>query len=576
MHPEQHQTYDVVVAGGGFAGLSLARQLTLRYPGIDIAVIDRTRGSLPSVTHTIGESTVVGGADYLHDVLELRSYLHHHHLQKLGLRFFLGDPRGPFSRRPEFGRSIFRPEVAEWQFDRGKLETELRARVEAAGVSVVRGCSVTEVTLSRDGAPHCVALQDKDGSKEVCGRWFVDATGRRRLLQRQLGLDEPVDSDCSAVWFRVEGHIRPEDLARGQDAGWSGRVPGGYRYLSTNHLMGRGYWVWLIPLPGGFTSIGIVATARQHPFSAMSTHARARSWLAYHEPSLAAVLSGREPLDFRAMRHYIASVPRQVLSADRWACVGEAACRVDPLYSLGTNSIGYANSLVTELIGLDRDGALDPAICTQLDAEFVGWARWVGPAVQSTYRWLGNSTVTGAKLLWDHGYFPGLGTPNLLHRILRPGFVRDRRLRDAASIIDIGRYRQLYGVVVRMLDAWAQRARPAAAQTFAWFDYMEVPFLRRMLLSGHAADTDPFDLWEAHGRVLEDMARGLFLLALRDVASEQMTELPDPATLDPWSLSLDPVGWRTLPAAAERAPDTPPEFVDVIGQLQRYFSYGTA
>ena len=562
--------HDVVIAGGGLAGLSLARQLTLRFPDLDVVVLESADRAPPAVTHKIGESTVVGGADYLHDVLELREYLEREQLQKLGLRFFLGDPRGSFAERPEFGRAEFRPELVEWQLDRGRLETELRDRVSAAGVTFVRGASVTDVSLSDDDSPHRIVLQRGAAEIELHGRWFVDATGRRRLLQRKLGLDAAVDSDCSAAWFRVRGHILPERLVDTPDPSWSRRVPGGDRYRSTNHLMGPGYWVWLIPLPGGFTSVGIVVTERRHAFDTINSHQRARRWIADHEPALATALEGCEVMDFRVMRRYVASVPKQVFSDRRWVCVGEAAARVDPLYSLGTNSIAYANCLVTELIGLDRDGDLDGDICAQLDAEYVGWARWVGPAVQSTYRWMGNSVVTAAKLLWDHSYFPGLGTPNFLHRVFRPGFVREPRLRDAASIIGIGRYRELYDVVVRMLDVWASRTSDSAEKMFAWLNYAEIPYLRRILHSGHAPDADPFALWADHGAVLQDVARALFVLALRDVAPDRARGLPDPAVLDPWSLSLEPVAWRTMARAGSAT--KPTELVDVVGQVLRSFA----
>ncbi len=34
------------------------------------------------------------------------------------------------------------------------------------------------------------------------------------------------------------------------------------RRLATNHYMGRGYWVWVIPLGNGETSIGVVFDKR--------------------------------------------------------------------------------------------------------------------------------------------------------------------------------------------------------------------------------------------------------------------------------------------------------------------------
>ncbi len=51
------------------------------------------------------------------------------------------------------------------------------------------------------------------------------------------------------------------------------------RKLCTNHLMGEGYWVWLIPLSSGPISIGIVADPRFHPFDEITTLDAAIDWL---------------------------------------------------------------------------------------------------------------------------------------------------------------------------------------------------------------------------------------------------------------------------------------------------------
>ena len=67
-------------------------------------------------------------------------------------------------------------------------------------------------------------------------------------------------------------------------------MPTGERWLSTNHLMGRGYWVWLIPLGSGSTSIGIVADDDLHPYSRINRYERALEWLREFEPQCAAVV----------------------------------------------------------------------------------------------------------------------------------------------------------------------------------------------------------------------------------------------------------------------------------------------
>ena len=71
------------------------------------------------------------------------------------------------------------------------------------------------------------------------------------------------------------------------DPAWRARVPSGERWLSTNHLMGAGYWVWLIPLGSGSTSFGIVADADLHPFNRLNRFERAMDWLREFEPQCA-------------------------------------------------------------------------------------------------------------------------------------------------------------------------------------------------------------------------------------------------------------------------------------------------
>ena len=108
----------------------------------------------------------------------------------------------------------------------------------------------------------------------MTARWVVDASGRNRLLPRQLDLKWTNEHDCNAAWFRVAAEI---DIGRwSDDPTWQGRLIEGDRAMSTNHLMGEGYWVWLIRLASGATSVGIVADPAFHAFDEFNTLARAR------------------------------------------------------------------------------------------------------------------------------------------------------------------------------------------------------------------------------------------------------------------------------------------------------------
>lgn len=267
----------IVICGAGLAGLTLARQLKLRWPELPVLVLDRLERPLPEAAFKVGESTVEVGASYLADVLDLRDYFDQCHLPKLGLRFFFGDAAGPFAARPEFGISRF-PEVSSYQIDRGLLENDLRRLVAEAGVELLEGCHVRDIRLAGDGGLHEVVYRRADGEAEAArGRWVIDAMGRRRLLQRKLGLTREPTARHDAVWFRIDGRVDVDDLVAESDREWHRRVPNRNRYFSTNHLMGDGYWVWTIPLSTGHTSVGIVTHGGLHDFGELNTWERART-----------------------------------------------------------------------------------------------------------------------------------------------------------------------------------------------------------------------------------------------------------------------------------------------------------
>src|SRR5436305_1285743 len=80
--------FDVVVIGGGLAGLTVARQLRQCRPATRILVADRQPQPVAEAAFKVGESTGELGAHYLTDVLGLKEHVQVHHLTKLGLRMF--------------------------------------------------------------------------------------------------------------------------------------------------------------------------------------------------------------------------------------------------------------------------------------------------------------------------------------------------------------------------------------------------------------------------------------------------------------------------------------------------------
>ena len=159
----------------------------------------------------------------------------------------------------------------------GSIVANLKRRCVAEGVDIVHG-RVRTVDLGPEGGLHTVSVQQGDVTSETTARWVVDASGRNRVLPRQLELRRTNEHHCNAAWFRVATEI--DVGAWSDDPRWHSRLAEGERAMSTNHLMGEGYWVWLIRLASGATSVGIVADPAFHAFDEFNTLEKARAWLA--------------------------------------------------------------------------------------------------------------------------------------------------------------------------------------------------------------------------------------------------------------------------------------------------------
>ena len=85
--------HEVLIVGGGLAGLSLALQLRRRFADLSVLVLERRAHPVPVAAHKVGESTVEIGAHYFDVVLGLREHLQQCQLKKFGFRFFFSEAR---------------------------------------------------------------------------------------------------------------------------------------------------------------------------------------------------------------------------------------------------------------------------------------------------------------------------------------------------------------------------------------------------------------------------------------------------------------------------------------------------
>lgn len=412
----QSANTDVLIAGGGLAGLTLALQLRERCPQLTIRVLERRAGPAPTAIHKVGESTVEIGAHYYADTLGLREHLDAAEVRKFGFRFFFSEGCSRLDEAPELGVSRAFP-TPSWQLERGTFENFLADRARECGIAMEQGCKVRALEPGREGSPHRVKCE-RDGHTETLeARWLIDASGRTGLLRRQLDLGEDNGHRIGAAWMRIGARLSIDDWCDNQ--AWRERCQPQERWRSTNHLCGPGYWVWLIALASGAHSIGIVADAAMHPVESFNTFERALAWLGTHQPALAQQLAAHRAdlLDFHFLRK-VSYGCSKVFSADRWALTGEAGLFLDPFYSPGSDFIAITNTYITELIAHDSAGAPLKPLVRQYQQLFSSFYRNMLVLYRGQYALFGDARVMTAKVLWDYAFYWGVLAPIAIgHRL---------------------------------------------------------------------------------------------------------------------------------------------------------------
>lgn len=392
---------DVVILGGGLAGLCLARQLLLE---TDRRVLLVERGEvLPSPRQKVGESTVQLAGDYLGRVLDLEHYLLHEQHIKYNLRFLW--PNSDGRHIDDYSQAYVRPfsNLPSYQLDRNTLEAEiLRRNLTDPRFELVLGARELDVELVSAGR-HQVRFREPGGLRRVDCDWVVDASGRNRVLARKLGLGIPSPIDHGATFWWADGTIdvdrlgpesprqrrlRPARRALGHSPPW----------LATVHMCGPGFWFWLIPLRHR-TSLGLVYDPTLVPREQVRTADRAVQWVTKRFPMLEERLLAAPIEEWAGFRSYSYDTAR-VISPDRWAMTGEAGRFSDPLYSPGSDQIALHNGAIVAAIKAPTVAEREQRIALSeslLRALFKAY----DPSYATSYVSLGDIESFSLKYTWE-------------------------------------------------------------------------------------------------------------------------------------------------------------------------------
>ncbi len=313
------RSYDVVVAGAGPAGSAAAALLAER--GHDVLVLEREPFPRPH----IGESLLPLGTGVL-ERLGIEAPAHARVFKfKRGAQFICEQT----GRRLEvsFEEALPGPPRHAWQVERAEFDTLLRDRALEAGAEVRHGVTVSAL----DFGPERVEVGCKSG-ETVKARYFVDATGQGRLTARRAKAIEPLEAFGAAAAYQ---HFDGVDESR---LGAHGDI---------RIMMRPGGWGWVIPLPGGRLSVGVVTRDKG---------ARAELIEAYvaSSPLLSHWTEGATPSAPTLVGNY--SFKNGASHGARFVAIGDAACFLDPVFSSGVS---------LALIGAERATAvLSPALAS--------------------------------------------------------------------------------------------------------------------------------------------------------------------------------------------------------------------
>lgn len=325
--------FDLIIAGGGPAGSTVASLLKKYAPHLRVLILEKAR--FPR--HHVGESLLAGATPVLKEMGFYDIINNYDFPEKLGAAYVWGRQREPWgftfdqviAHLLAQGKTLPDVYTKGWQVRRGEYDHLLLKHAGGMGAEVREGAAVRRVLRADNGRVTGVEYRDDQGLHTVSSAWFMDCTGQDALLGHELKLR---DYDERMNNYALFGY-------------WT-NVNWKTEYLGFTHLTRifiatspRG-WIWNIPVRSSVLSVGFV-THRQ-----TLKEQRGNPRQIYLEeiaacPEVAALLDGAEmiriapdqPGDVVAIQDW--SYTSRQMFGDGWAMAGDAAGFVDPILSSG-------------------------------------------------------------------------------------------------------------------------------------------------------------------------------------------------------------------------------------------------
>lgn len=414
----------VAIIGNGILANLGALYFKKRLPeSVEIVLIGPDdRSGLPLV----GESTIEVTSQFLETKLGLADYLCKNHYPKFGLTYYFklnpDDPsdrtysvhcneRGPKNITPldSWQGPMVRP--LSWLINRHTFDRDIINMVdEQEGIDRIRGM-VTNINLdSQDG--HTLEIKESNGTtRHLKADWVIDASGRSRVLGKKLDLIIRPTGQRDCFWFRLADFDRSllkELNALGPKPPELGQPFHYDRYYTTHHFMGRGNWIWLIPLRAEdnseLISVGLVSHPDVYKHE-VRTVADFLTQVRKTHPVVSDFVESGRVVDTSLLRryHYVVS---KVYSPDRWGIVGDAAFAPDPLFSNGLAFGTLQLEHLGEIIAQDLEGKHSPEYIDTLSEALMSPVLGAQTAITNWYHSMDDPFLSSLRLTWiEFTYF---------------------------------------------------------------------------------------------------------------------------------------------------------------------------
>lgn len=473
--------YDVAILGGSLVGSMAA--IMLRKRGLKVAVLESRPEGAP-LKAVVGEAFTEGTSVFVRHELGLGDWLREHAYRKFGFDFVMQPRHGeqrprtldgchelllsltPLERIP----GAFKRLIPTYHVDRPRFDAEVVRRAKAAGADYMHAAPVRHVELG--DAVHRVDYAREGSERSLTCKWVLDASGRRRVLGKQLGITHTnEDLQTAAIWNRFT-NLRTDgefwQTFRGID-----------RRRHTIHWCGQGFWFWWIHIDDNTTSIGVSYDKRQHQVDVKAEDHGFGEFVAKF-PALAAALEGATPLEPYSYYAQLSHGCEHWISSRGYCTVGDASAFFDALYSIGIEMACRQLVAATPLIEARCAGrAVDQAEVDLLNQE---------------HRYLQESVLELNRFKYEHAWH-------------QPHIMMQTALYDLAEIAELyhmqdpahwtpenlaRNYRLQWGSMKRRdaLIRFMQTAKPDGARD------RDSKLLAKALLPGRVIYTVTWPLWQ--------------------------------------------------------------------------------